>query len=887
MKKLTYFRLFLATIYFSTIAGYAQVDESLFADFEYRNFGVHRVGAWVSDIAVPETDDPEYMYTFYIAARHGGVWKTINNGVTFEPVFDQYGTNSIGAIEVAPSNPEVIWVGTGEASNARSTHAGNGIYKSTDGGDSFEFMGLEDSHHIPRIIIHPENENIVYVAVMGHLFSSNEERGVFKTTDGGSTWEKVLYVNESIGAIDLVINRDEPEILYAATYDKVRLPWHYEAGGPESAIYKTTDAGASWQRLGGGLPDGNVGRIGIDVYRSNPDILYAVIENLNPKPDYVPEEQEGFDPNRDPYFDRLIGGECYRSADAGYTWTKMNHDTVNVSSKAAYSFNQIMIDPNDDNNLFINNVYLEASLDGGRTWHDEDGRPTPLFRNMFGDIRSFWIDPKDSRHLIVGSDGGVYLTYDGGKNMYHCYHIPLGEIYNVEVDDAEPYNLYAGLQDHEGWRAPSNGYIGGIGPEDWTLVGMWDGMYLKVDHTDNRWFYYTTQFGAHHRVDQLTGERVNIMPAADKGKPMYRYTWNTPLEISPHNSRIIYTGGQMLLRSLDQGDHWEELSPDLTNDDSVKIAGRGHIMYCAITTISESRVKAGVLWVGTDDGHVYLTANHGKTWTEMTDKLVQLGAPADRWVSRITTSLHDAGTAYVVKSGFRNDDFNPHVFKTTDYGETWTDISSNLPDQHVNDIIEDKTRRDLLFLGNDLGVYLSLNGGEKWIPFSNNIPPVHVKDLVIQEREKDLVVGTYGRGVYVTDIYPLTQLSDEILEKEFHLFDIESKPQKNYSEQRSWGNQRLMGDSQIYTPNEPNGLVIYYYIKSGVKKSSLHIKNHSGGLEKSIECKNEPGIHKAIWNTHESNPGTYFVTLEAGKEESTKPGVVKERWLWPVGNKMK
>ncbi len=867
------------------LACYGQPD--IFGEFEYRNFNPTRVSAWISDIAVPENPDSANLYTFYTAARHGGVWKTINNGVTFQSIADDLPTTSIGAIEVAPSNPYVLWIGTGEASNARSTHAGRGVYKSTDAGESFQFMGLENTQHIPKIIIHPENEDILYVASMGTLFTANEDRGVFRTMNGGKTWDKILYINENVGVINMVINRDDPQVLYAAVYEKYRYPWHYEAGGPESGIYKTSDGGDTWKRLGGGLPTGNVGRIGVDLFRKNPDIIYAVVENLNPKPGYeVSDETVEFDPLRDPYFDRLIGGELYRSADAGISWVKMNHDTIDVGSKAAYSFNQILVDPMDDNYLYINNVSLQSSKDQGRTW---DGIPwdnRERFNTMFGDVRTLWINPEDPRHIMAGSDGGLNVSWDRGKTTMCYYQIPLGEIYNIEVDDAIPYNIYAGLQDHEGWKAPSNGWMGSVGDDDWVLIGMWDGMYLKVDHENNRWLYTTTQFGAHQRVDQLNGERVNIQPKTPEGKPPYRYTWNTPLVVSPHNSSILYTGGQMLLRSVDRGENWHEISPDLTRNDPIKIAGRGHIMYCTISTISESPLTAGLIWIGTDDGKAWITRDHGKEWSGLSASLLNTGAPDEYYVPRIFASHHEEKRAYVVKSGFRNDDFRPFVYRTDDYGASWTDIASTLPDQPISAFWEDDTNPDLLFVGNDHGVYFTLNGGLSWMPLKNNMPPVPVKDILVHPEARDLVVGTYGRGVYVTDIYPFLELSEDLLEKDMHLFNIEPKPQRNFSEQALWGNHGPFADNLYRTSNEENGLHIYYYLKSAQKDSvKIMVKNKDGEVLEEIQGDNKPGIHKVIWNTFKAEPGEYLIKLASGEIRIEKSAIVQERWLWPAGNK--
>ena len=503
---------------------------------------------------------------------------------------------------------------------------------------------------------------------------------------------------------------------------------------------------------------------------------------------------------------------------------------------------------------------------------------------MFGDIRTMWINPKDSRHLIIGSDGGIYVTYDGGKNMNHLYHIPLGEAYDVEVDNSSPYNIYVGLQDHEGWKAPSNSYNGAIGTPHWNIVGMWDGMYHKVDPKNNRWLYFTSQFGSHHRVDQINGTRQKIEPKSNNGLK-YRYTWNTPIEISPHNSKIIYTGGQFLLRSKDRGENWESISYDLTSNDSIKIAGKGHIMYCTITSISESPIKQGLIWVGTDDGKIHLTKNAGRSWIESTNALIDAGAPKNYWISRVTTSSHNPAVAFVSITGFYHDDFKPYVYMTSDYGHSWQSVSSNLPQEPVNIVVQDIDNKDLLWLATDGGVYLSINSGKKWINFNQNIPSVPIKDLEIQEREDDLVLGTYGRGVYITDVSPIKQLSNKILNSEIYLFDIESQPKKNYSDQKNWGNFKLMGNSHIYTPNEPNGLIIYYYLKNNLNsESKIIVSNNKNSNIIEIPGPSSKGIHRVIWDTKDTKPGQYYITLRIGKNKITKKGIVEPAYKWPVGN---
>ena len=652
------------------------LNENVLKGFTFRNIGPFRVGARTSDIAVPDFPAKDHLYTYYVATWTGGLWKTTNNGTTFEPVFDNQGKITIGDVTLAPSNPDIVWVGTGDGFCSRSSYAGDGVWKSTDAGKTWKNMGLKDSQHIPRIVIHPKNPDIVYIASMGHLYSENAERGVFRTMNGGQTWDKVLYVNEKVGVIDLVMNPVNPNVLYAATYDKQRLPWQYVNGGPESGIYKTIDGGKTWSRLREGLPTGRIGRIGIDLCLKNPEILSAVVENANTRPPTKKEielaQSRGMEPR-----EQEIGGELYRTEDGGKSWVKMNSAEDNVSGKGPYYFSQLRVDPNNDKNLFITGVSLANSTDGGKTWNDLDWPPTRLFSKMFGDTRTLWIDPQNSDRIILGSDGGIFVSYDGGKTCDHRYNIPLTENYAIGVDMEDPYNVYVGIQDHELWKGPSNSAAErGITLMDWVAVGNGDGMFAQVDPNDSRWLYTTSQYGMHYRVDQKLGYRTSIQPTRDRSKPPYRFIWCTPIHISPHNSNIIYTGGQCLLRSLDRGDHWQEISPDLSTNDTSKIFPSsegglpGGIPWFAISTISESPVTPGVIWVGTCDGKVQLTKDNGATWTDLTSRITTAGGRADLYVSRVRASNSKEGTAYVTKNGYKFDDFRPMIFKTEDFGAT-------------------------------------------------------------------------------------------------------------------------------------------------------------------------------------------------------------------------
>jgi len=874
--------------------------EALLKSCQFRNLGPYRAGSWITGFAVPETPDKAHLYTFYVGTRNGGVWKTENNGTTFTPLFDGQEMLSIGAIALAPSNPDIVWVGTGEAYNARSSHRGDGVYKSLDGGKTWQNMGLTDSHHIARIRVHPQNPDVVYVAAMGHLFSFNEERGLFKTTDGGKTWQKVLYIDEKVGVIDLVMHPKNPDILYAAAHEKYRYPWHFEESGPESGIYQTTDGGQTWARLGAGLPSGKIGRIGLDIYLKNPDILYAVVENANKRPPLEEEAKRDRENKKEPQ-ERAIGAEVYRTGDGGKNWLKVNAVKDNVNSKAPYSFCQIWVDPNDEKNLFIISDTLVNSTDGGKTWYDLEWPNTRLFGRMFGDVRTLWIDPKNSDRILLGSDGGIHISYDGGKTCDFYDNLPLGEFYAVGVDMAEPYNIYGGMQDHDSWKGPSNGWSGVITLEDWMIVGGGDGMYNQVDPENNRWIYNCREFGEHYRVDQELGTRMNIFPKRPKDQPTYRWNWTPPILLCPHNSRIVYLGAQCLLRSLDQGEHWQEISPDLTWNDPVKTKGRGHIQYCTITTISESPVKPGVIWVGTDDGRVWVTRDAGASWGEATEKITALGAPAGFWVSRVLASRFEEGTAYVCKSGFRADDSRPFLFKTSDFGQTWTSISTGLPPSPLNVIVQDLRNNRLLFVGNDLGVYVTFDGGQEWLRLKNNLPSVPVKDLVIHPRENDLVVATYGRGLFVVDISPLQQVDERALKADMYFFQVEPKPQLIT---RNFGNYHLYGDRHIVVPNEPDGLVINYFLSKELKeKVKLVITDALGTEIDTLEGTAKAGMNRIIWPmtpkftdadrerlrnarwefAYLVEPGEYRVCLEIGKTKLVQKALITKRIGWSIG----
>ncbi len=864
----------------------------------FRNIGPFRTSAWVTEIAVPDSPARDHLYTIYAATRTGGLWKTVNNGITWDPISDIVEVAAVGAVAVASSNPNIVWMGTGDQANARSSYSGKGVFKSTDAGKTWQSTGLPDSHHIARIVIHPTNPDIVYVAAMGHLFSTNEERGVFRTRNGGKTWDKVLYLDEKTGAIDLVMNRKSPDVLYAAMYEKDRSPWRLVLGGPGSGVYRTDDGGNKWRKLEG-LPSGNVGRIGIDIQQRNPNVLTVVVENLNPRKDGMPARVDACQVSsgraggggRGAKPGGPMGNEVYRSEDGGRSWKKLHDDGTDVAgSKAPYSFNQIRTNPSNPAQIVVTSDTMYESRDGGKTWTCD------FFRGVFGDFRAIWWDEQDPQRIMLGSDGGVNVSYDGGRTADYFLNMRIGEVYAVGVDMDDPYNIYAGLQDHESWKGPSNAKSGMITLEDWTTVGTGDGMYNQVDPTNSRWLYNSFQTGGQRRFDQQTGQATNIQPQRPQGAPALRYNWVTPLVLSPHNPQILYTGAQVVFRSVNRGDDWQEISPDLTTGDATKCGlNSGYVPFCTITSIAESPLTAGVIWVGTDDGKVQVTRDHGATWVDVTAAIATVGGAADRYVSRVFASSHDAGTAFAAKNGFRNDDFRPMLYKTTDYGKTWTSIGSNLPSSPINVIVQDRRNGDLLIVGNDHGVWVSIDGGGAWSRLEANLPTVPVHDLTIHPRENDLVLGTYGRGLFVGDITHLQELSAQTLAKPMHLFAIEPRAAYNF---RALGNYHLFGSAYIEVPNEPDALTIAYYLRAKAdSRAKITVADIRGEQVAELEGAAEAGLNRALWNMRSGAApasgrggggggrgggpllpiGEYRITVEAGGQRQSTTGRIRSR----------
>jgi photosystem II stability/assembly factor-like uncharacterized protein len=789
----------------------------------YRELGPTRQGGRVVAFAV-SSQNP---YVYYVGAGPGGLWKTINNGTTFESIFDDHPTSSIGDVAVAPSDHNIVYVGTGEANLRNSTYHGDGVYRSADGGETWTNIGLRESGQIGRVVVHPTDPNVVYVAAQGQYYADNAERGVYKTTNGGALWTKALGLTVDgldVGATDLVMDPRNSDVLYATTYQRIRRPWGFSGSGPGSGIHKSSDGGATWTKLSGGLPDGLLGKIGLAVYRRNSDVVYAVIENDNsPGVDQAARWREvsaGQPPSAEP-----IGSEIYRSDDGGLSWHKT---TGRIVGERNNYYGGIVIDPNDADTVYVMDSMVHKSTDGGRTWARgfEYG----------GDNHALWIDPTNSAHMLLGYDYGFATSFDGGTNWAHVDNVSMAQIYAIGVDMEYPYNVYGGLQDFGSWRGPSTKK--GRFPirfEDWEHVRGGDGFFNQVDPTNGRWLYTESQFGELARNDQKTGVR---RPITYRGRDDIRFNWNAPLFISPHDSDVIYHGANILLRSPFRGERWEEVSPDLSRADATRFGGREVWEYGTLTAIDESPITQGVLWAGTDDGNVHVSRNSGESWTLLNKRIPD---NPEYWVTRIIASHHAAGRAYVTLTGRHHADHRPFIYRTEDYGQTWTSIASNLPDEGINVIREDRQNADLLFIGTDRTVYASLDGGASWATLKNDLPTVPIKDLTIHPRENDLVVGTFGRGFYIADISPLQELTPTVLEGDAHFFRIETKIQWVMPRQTAVADQNFEGE------NEPHGPMLNYYLREALADGVTLAVYDGPTLINEMRGPGDAGINSVMW----------------------------------------
>jgi len=734
-------------------------ESSPFGALKWSHIGPKNVSGRCTDIAVVTPKGKHY--TIYVASASGGVWKTVNEGTTWEPVFDRAPSTSIGDIALAPSDPNIIWVGTGEANIFRSSQSGIGIYKSTDAGKTWEHKGLADTYTIARIVVHPENPDIVYVAASGHEWTPNAERGVYKTTDGGETWEKVLYIDEMTGTIDLVMDPSDPETLYAATWQRIRKKWNdprNEPGYTGSGIHKTTDGGKTWKPVNNGLPEAPYrGRIGIDIARSNPDVLYAFVDNYELARELTEEERA--DEYRAGLKGIIKGATVYRSDDKGETWTQVSGLTPEMkqymerhSATYGWVFGQIRVDPNDENTVYTMGLGLNVSEDGGKTFR-------PL-RGMHGDHHGLWIDPGNSDYLVNVNDGGIVISYDKGKTWKQFRdNLPVCQFFNISYDMATPFHVYGSMQDHGSFRGEvrrrtdrMGNLLEGYETVDFESAPGGEGCTHAVDPTDPNTVYSAGFYGRIQR--SMRGEdgrwqTKRIFPGRLPGEPSYRGQWVAPIILSPHHPDTVFLGLQYLFRSRFRGDVWEKISPDLTYNTASEM---GDIPYHTIFSISESPLKEGLIYVGTDDGKAHVTKDGGKTW-----KPIMKGLPYQKWVSRIQASAFDVGTVYMTQNGKRDDDSNVYVWKSTDFGETWEDISGNIPVGPLNVIREDPVDRNILYVGTDIGVYVTKDGGKTWNVLGKNLPSVYVHDLIIHPRDNVIVIATHGRGMWAVDANPINE----------------------------------------------------------------------------------------------------------------------------------
>lgn len=819
-------RTILLTTTLAAVAAFAQ-PVSLVKSLQFREIGPTTMGGRVDDFAVVESN-PNIMYA---GTASGGVFKTVNGGNTWVPVFDDQPVSTIGDVTVSQSEPDTVWVGTGESNNRQSSSWGNGVYKSLDGGKTWENMGLKDSHHIGRILIHPTNPNVVYVAAAGHLWGPNEERGVFKTTDGGKTWAKVLYINPDTGVNDIAMDPQNPDTIYAGAYQRRRTVFGFNGGGPGSGLYRTTDGGATWKKLATGLPTGEMGRIAVDVYRRNGNIVYALVESSEPG--------------------------LYRSDDKGETWKKMS----NTNPRPMY-FSQVRIDPNNDQRIWVAGVQMSYSEDGGKTF------VTNLVTRIHVDFHAIWIDPANSSNMIVGCDGGIHLSKDRGKTWDSRENIAIAQFYEVAYDMKKPYNLCGGLQDNNTWCGPSATLSsGGIRNNDWYTVQGGDGFYAQIDPVDSYIVYAESQDGNIVRRDLRTHEAKSIRPReADDKTGRYRFQWNSPMLISKHDRKTIYYGGNYMFKSTDQGDSWRQMGPDLTNNTdrrTLSIMGRkvedrtmlsrndGVANFPAITTIAESSVRAGIMWAGTDDGNLQVSKD-GETWKNVVMNVP--GLAKGTYVSRIIASASDAGTAYVTFDGHRGNDFSVYIYKTTDYGDTWKDISNGLPKNNgtLHVIREHPKNPNLLFAGTEYGLFVSFDRGDNWQELKNNLPRVPVFDLQIHPRDNDLIIATHGRSLWIMDSISALEKLAAAKDKNVDVFDVRPATMWRIARLRDFD-----GHDHFVGANPPVGAIIDYYVKNrpAPRDVKIRILDKAGKQVRAIPVRNvESGVNRIVWDLHYDRP---------------------------------
>ncbi|WP_041650021.1 WD40/YVTN/BNR-like repeat-containing protein [Marivirga tractuosa] len=829
--------------------------KELFGDLSARQIGPALMSGRISDLE----GHPTNSRIIYAGTAGGGVWKSTNGGAMFTSISDDL-PQSIGVVRLDPNAPDQnIWVGTGETWVRNSVSIGKGLFYSKDGGVNWEEIpAFKNSERISSIEINPENSQEIYVGVLGALWGDSADRGVYKTTDGGATWSKILYSNETTGCSDLIMDPNNPNILYASMWEFRRTPWSFNSGGQNSALLKSTDGGKSWNKIHNGFPEGTLGRIAVAAAPSDPNILYAVLET---------EKEEG--------------KGLYRSENAGESWKKLNDDFGLVVRP--FYFSRIVVDPNDPETVVKGGLFGSISRDGGKTFKNMGA--------MHADIHDILFDNKDSDRIYAGTDGGVYRSWDGARTMEIVENIPVSQFYHISLDNAEPYNIYGGLQDNGSWYGPSSS-PGGIEARDWNSVGAGDG--FRVLKHRSKPIIYSEMQGAENvwRYDTEKNKTKTIQPLPAEGDPKLRFNWNAPIALSPNNDDRIYIGSQFLHKSEDMGDNWVKISPDLTTNDPKKqqqeesgglsVDNSGAENHTTIFTIAESPLNENIIWVGTDDGNVQVTQDGGKNWTNTVGNIT--GLPKNSWVYHIEASVHNAGTAYAVFDRHTLNDMKPYIYKTTDFGKSWTSLVTPNIEGFARSIQEDYEKEDLLYLGTELGLYITIDGGKNWNKFTNNMPAAAVHHIDLHPKTNDLVMATHGRGIIIIDdISPLREINQEILAKDVHFF--KTKPSMMV-EQSGFGGGST--ETQFIGPNPPRDAQIIYYLKKRhtFGKMSMEIQDAEGKFISELSPGKSKGINVVSWNYTSKAPkmakgktitfggftaprvsaGTYKVVMKKGKD---------------------
>lgn len=823
-----------------------QVNSGLVAGLKFRNIGPALTAGRISDLAVNPNNSNEY----YLAIASGGVFKTQNHGVTFEPIFDNENAYSIGCITIDPNHTSTIWVGTGENNNQRSVAYGDGVYKSTDGGKTWKNMGLKNSEHISKIIVDPRNSDVVYVAAYGPLWSSGGDRGIYKSIDGGESWERVHFISENTGSADLVMDPSNPDVLYEAVHQRRRHVFTYVGGGKESAIYKSVNGGKTWTELKSGLPTGKMGRVGLAISPADPNYVYAIIE--------AEDDNGGF----------------YRSIDKGASWQKRsNHKT------SGNYYQEIICDPIDKNKVFSMDTWLHHTEDGGKSFiaTGEKGKHV--------DNHCIWVNPENTNHWLVGCDGGLYETYDHAENWHYKPNLPITQFYKVTVDNDEPfYNVYGGTQDNNSLGGPSRTINNaGILNSDWYITNGGDGFESQVDPEDPNIVYAQAQYGWLVRYDRKSGEKIGIQPMPSKGEDAYRWNWDAPLVISHHDHKTLYFAANKVFKSTDRGNSWQTISPDLTRQidrNQLKVMGeiqspdvvmknKSTTIYGNIVALDESPLEKDVLYVGTDDGLIHVSKNGGETW----DKHENFpGIPKMTYVNMLVASQHKKGTLFAAFNNHKNGDFKPYILRSKDYGNSWENIAGNLPERgSVYALAEDHKNENLLFAGTEFGLFFTVDGGINWVQLKAGIPTIAIRDIAIQKRENDLVLASFGRGFYVLDDYSaLREVSEDLREKEAYVFPIRKAllyVESNPLGLRGTGSQ---GASMYAAPNPEFGAMFTYYLDESPKSPKSQRKEMENKAKEEGREIDYPTYNEFVAEDNYEDPYLLFLVRDAQGNEVRK-----------------